>query len=63
MRYQVGRAEHPDASDERFDDVIKAIKAAQFMAIGDYVIAVWEWQNENIPAVVCLIYGGEIYRS
>lgn len=61
--YQVGRAERPDSNDERFIAQADAMEYAHTIALGDFVIAVWHWRDEDTADVVCLIYGGDVYHT
>ncbi len=63
MRFQVGRAERPERSDERFETLEQAVAAARIAALGDFVIAVWEWITETTPVIRCLVYEGDVYTA
>jgi hypothetical protein len=58
--YQVGRAEHPTSDDPRYDTEAEALQVAKKSAVGDYVIAVWQWIEHEVETVY-LVYQGDVW--
>lgn len=62
--YQVGRAQAPEQSDPKFDNLSGAMQEAQAQneEAPDTVFAVWDMRNPGIPPIICLVYQEIIFE-
>lgn len=63
--YQVGRAQHPEETDQLFDLIGDATQAAEKLSFenDDVVFAVWELMDHDAPYTAYLYYQGEMFKS
>jgi hypothetical protein len=63
MRYQIGNAQRPEASDPRFETENEALNAARLRCTGDQVYAVWHWTSDKEYAETrFLVYQGDVWK-